>query len=250
MSLPSAFVASGPLPSATFSGWDSQTEQLALFASATASGNAAGPANAIQYSDGAGNFQGTANGTLSSAGDVGCQTLTTIGTATIGGNAALNANLAVTGTSALAGVTASSVTASGAVTANQVATAALSATAGGMITLPTFSFSIANGANVVLSVLNQYMDSGRCGQLAISVWSNNVSLQQGYYGHWQGSWIPNVAVNAGAGSVNTTFHSTYQGLPITGTLTGGSGAWVQRINVGNTAGVNITAVYVSITIFN
>ena len=92
MSLPSQFVASGPIPSATFSGWDSQTEQLALFASATTSGGAAGPADAIQFSDGAGNFQGTANATVSSAGGLACQTLATVGLCAVGGNITIAGN--------------------------------------------------------------------------------------------------------------------------------------------------------------
>lgn len=68
MSLPSAFQASGPLPSATFAGWDAQTEQKAIWVPASAA--AVGPAGAIQFSDGAGALAGTANALLSSNGDI------------------------------------------------------------------------------------------------------------------------------------------------------------------------------------
>jgi cytoskeletal protein CcmA (bactofilin family) len=209
-------------------------------------------------------------GSVSTAGNVNCAAVTASG--------AVNAaTLSVSAASVLAGVTAqavgctsvtasgsvsaasvttpgavsaASLTTTGAVTAGQLVTAPPSAIQGGLVTLPTFSFALANGANQELTILNQYFDSGRSGQLSISVWSNNVSGQQGYYGHWQGSYIPNVAVVVGAGSVNTPFHSTYSGLPITGTQTGSGGAIVQRINVGNTSSVNIAAVYVSITLLN
>jgi len=94
MSLPSQFQASGPLPSATFSGWDAQTEQSAIWAPAGSGsgGGAVGPANAIQFSDGAGNFQGTANGTLSSAGALACDTLATTALCAVGGNITIAGN--------------------------------------------------------------------------------------------------------------------------------------------------------------
>lgn len=95
MSLPSAFQASGPLPSATFSGWDAQTEQAAIWAvagSGGGGGSAVGPANAIQFSDGAGAFQGTANGTLTSAGALACDTLATTALCAVGGNITIAGN--------------------------------------------------------------------------------------------------------------------------------------------------------------
>ena len=74
MSLSSEFQASGPLPSATFSGWDAQTKQLALWADAASGGggggSAVGPAGAVQYSDGAGNFQGSANCVVDATGNL------------------------------------------------------------------------------------------------------------------------------------------------------------------------------------
>lgn len=75
MSLSSDFQASGPLPSATFAGWDAQTNQQALWADAAGGGgggggSADGPAGAVQYSDGAGAFVGTANCVVDSAGNL------------------------------------------------------------------------------------------------------------------------------------------------------------------------------------
>lgn len=94
MSLPSEFVASGPLPSATFSGWDSQTEQLAIWAPAGGGGggSAVGPAGAIQFSDGAGAFQGTANATTDAAGAVACESLATVALCAVGGNITIAGN--------------------------------------------------------------------------------------------------------------------------------------------------------------
>lgn len=148
MSLPSQFQASGPLPSATFSGWDATSagsvalQREPLWAAAGSGGggggSAVGPANAIQFSDGAGNFQGTANGTVDSAGAIGCASVAAVGAvnaATVvasGGmtadsiavvGAMTGANVAVTGTvtaasvGATGAVTGATVTASGAVTA-------------------------------------------------------------------------------------------------------------------------------------
>lgn len=75
MSLSSEFVASGPLPSATFAGWDAQTNQVPLWADAAGGGgggggSADGPAGAVQYSDGAGNFQGSANCVVDATGNL------------------------------------------------------------------------------------------------------------------------------------------------------------------------------------
>jgi hypothetical protein len=104
MSLPSAFQASGPLPSATFAGWDTQTEQQALWTPAGGGGgggSAVGPAGAIQFSDGAGAFQGTANGTVDAAGAVACQSLATVALCAVGGNATVAGTLSATGLCAL-----------------------------------------------------------------------------------------------------------------------------------------------------
>lgn len=140
MSAASAYVASGPLPSATYAGWDSQTKQEPLWVAAGEGQNAAGPADAIQFSDGAGNFQGTANATVDStgvltlAGDaiVGLN-LNVAGSATIGtdiivgGDVNATGNLSggfltLSGNAVVAGnVGATNVTASGAVSGASVA---------------------------------------------------------------------------------------------------------------------------------
>lgn len=106
MSAASAYVASGPLPSATYAGWDSQTKQEPLWVAAGTGGgqNAAGPAGAIQFSDGAGNFQGTANATVDGAGS-----LTLAGDAIVG----LNLNVAAIATVGTDIVVGNDVTASG-----------------------------------------------------------------------------------------------------------------------------------------
>ena len=101
MSLPSAFQASGPLPSATFAGWDAQTDQKTLWTPAAVGpspGLAVGPAGAVQFSDGAGNFQGTANTLTTAGGALSCETLQTVNNLTVGANAAVAGNLVTTGT--------------------------------------------------------------------------------------------------------------------------------------------------------
>lgn len=112
MSAASAFQASGPLPSATYAGWDAQTKQEPLWVSAGTAGgqNAAGPAGAVQFSDGAGIFEGTANATLDGTGVL-----------TLAGDAIVGLNLSVGGTANIGGaatvgtdlIVANDVTASG-----------------------------------------------------------------------------------------------------------------------------------------
>ena len=160
MSAASAYVASGPLPSATYAGWDSQTKQEPLWVAAGTAGgqNAAGPAGAIQFSDGAGIFEGTANATLNGAGDAAIAGVLNVGgTATVGvdllvtndvaasgnmscgnltlsGNAVVAGNVGATNMTASGAVSGASVTASGALAGASLACAG-TATIGGSATV-------------------------------------------------------------------------------------------------------------------
>lgn len=103
MSLSSDFQASGPLPSATYAGWDAQTNQKAIWEVAGAGGgggggDAVGPANAVQYSDGAGAFQGSANCVVDAAGNLYADnSVESGGTLISGGGLTVGAGANVTG---------------------------------------------------------------------------------------------------------------------------------------------------------
>ena len=106
MSAASAYVASGPLPSATYAGWDSQTKQEPLWVAAGTGGgqNAAGPEGAVQFSDGAGVFEGTANATLNGAGNLALAGDAAIaGVLNVGGTATVGVDLLVTNDVAASG---------------------------------------------------------------------------------------------------------------------------------------------------
>ena len=127
MSIPTEFPASGPLPSATFSGWDANLGDRNLWAVAGSGGGAGGsvgPLGAIQASDGLGGFSGSAAATLNS-GAITCASVAATGAvsgASVSG-ATVAATGAVTGASVAAtgAVTGASVTATGAVSGASVA---------------------------------------------------------------------------------------------------------------------------------
>jgi hypothetical protein len=144
MSAASAYVASGPLPSATYAGWDSQTKQEPLWVAAGTAGgqNAAGPAGAVQFSDGAGIFQGTANATLSGAGS-----LALSGDAVIGSNL----NVALIATVGTDLIVANDVTASGNISCGNLVLSG-DATVANLLTATTVTASGAvSGASVTAS---------------------------------------------------------------------------------------------------
>lgn len=101
MSLSSDFQACGPLPSATYAGWDAQTNQKAIWEVAGGGGggggSADGPAGAVQYSDGAGNFQGTANAVVDSAGNLYAENIEAGGTLQSDGGLTVAAGANITG---------------------------------------------------------------------------------------------------------------------------------------------------------
>lgn len=261
MSLPSQSVASGPLPSATFSGWDAQTEQLAIWATATTSGGAAGPADAIQFSDGAGNFQGTANATVSSAGALGCQSLATVGLCAVGGNATVAGTLNTTGAATI-GPTGNAALNAGTATVGSVVSA------GGISAL---SVQIAqNGRYTNAAVINQApgavgMSGTRSYSVACAAATNNIDI--GLNALINDS-VPHLfsvsvrtndapgtafaclglvqsfpAINATAPSVQ--FSSTGNGYAFT-SVSGTPGAYNLGLNNGiaaNTALVNISIIY-------
>ena len=122
MSIPTEFPASGPLPSATFSGWDANLGDRNLWAVAGSGGGAGGsvgPLGAIQASDGLGGFSGSAAATLNS-GAITCASVAATGA--VSGASVSGATVAATGA-----VTGASVAATGAVTgASVTATGAVS----------------------------------------------------------------------------------------------------------------------------
>ena len=102
MSLSSDFQACGPLPSATYAGWDAQTTQQALWEVAGGGGgggggSAVGPAGAVQYSDGAGAFLGTANCVTDSAGNLYAENIEAGGTLQSDGGLTVAAGANITG---------------------------------------------------------------------------------------------------------------------------------------------------------
>ena len=101
MSLSSDFQACGPLPSATYAGWDAQTNQVPLWEVAGGGGggggSADGPAGAVQYSDGAGAFLGTANCVTDSAGNLYAENIEAGGTLQSDGGLTVAAGANITG---------------------------------------------------------------------------------------------------------------------------------------------------------
>ena len=251
MSLPSQFQASGPLPSATFSGWDAQTEQAALFASATASGNAAGPANAVQYSDGAGNFQGTANATVSIGGDLACQTLATVGLATIGGNASVagtlsapTVNVSGTLTSGVVSVPAASGSGAPALTLNAPAPSVPSLvrfTGSSILTGGGVQSPIPNGAGSLGEALSWGLGRAVGGLAIMYCWGTTTPTA---YGSFLISYVPTATTNPLAlGAQIVNFCSGTAGLAALGQNGGTSPVSWLITNNNATQAYNFSVIY-------